>query len=75
MEVVEAIQFYLNAQLGSETSSEEKKKRHKNLVKTHRDVLIADYKYQIRSNTNPKWTWERRHVFGENIKYSEVRIR
>ncbi len=72
-EVVDAILFHLNGQLGNETSLDEKKRRHKMLVKTHRDILLADYKYQTRSNSNPNWTWDRRHVYGENIKYASVR--
>ncbi len=72
-EQIDAMMFYLNDKLGKETDSAEKLNRHKKMLWSHRDVLLRDYKYQIRSLRNPKWIWEHRSAFGPTIKYRSVR--
>ncbi len=72
MEAINAMLFYLNERLGRETSGDEKARRHTQMLWRHRDVLLKDYKYQIRTNNKPYWTWERRTVRGAEIKYRPV---
>ncbi len=66
------ILFYLNEKLGSETGFEEKRRRYSQMLWSHRDILLKDYLYQIRSNAQPIWIWESQTSFGAAIKYRKV---
>ena len=64
--------YYLNEKLGRETGFQEKRRRHSQMLWSHRDILLKDYKFMIRTNRQPTWMWERQHVFGANIKFRAV---
>ncbi len=71
-EKIDGIKYYLNQKLGTDTGFMEKRRRHTQMLWSHRDILLKDYKYQVRSNANPEWMWQRQHVLGDNIKHRSV---